>query len=66
MTLREVHGVRELAADYDGFVLDLWGVIHDGMRPYPGVLDCMAALLAAGKPDRTALKARAAALSVAI
>jgi HAD superfamily hydrolase (TIGR01459 family) len=49
MTLREVHGVRELAADYDGFVLDLWGVIHDGMRPYPGVLDCMAALLAAGK-----------------
>jgi HAD superfamily hydrolase (TIGR01459 family) len=49
MTLREVHGVREIAADYDGFVLDLWGVVHDGVKPYPGVLDCMAALLAAGK-----------------
>jgi HAD superfamily hydrolase (TIGR01459 family) len=49
MTLREISGVRELAADYDGFVLDLWGVVHDGMKPYPGVLDCLAALLAAGK-----------------
>ncbi|MBV8778175.1 MAG: TIGR01459 family HAD-type hydrolase [Alphaproteobacteria bacterium] len=49
MTLREVNGVRELADDYDGFVLDLWGVVHDGVKPYPGVLDCMAALLAAGK-----------------
>ena len=49
MKLREIHGVREIAADYDGFVLDLWGVVHDGVKPYPGVLDCMAALLAAGK-----------------
>jgi HAD superfamily hydrolase (TIGR01459 family) len=49
MTLPEIHGVREIAADYDGFVLDLWGVVHDGVKPYPGVLDCMARLLAAGK-----------------
>lgn len=49
MTLREITGVRELAADYDGFVLDLWGVIHDGVKPYPGVLDCLQALLDAGK-----------------
>jgi HAD superfamily hydrolase (TIGR01459 family) len=49
MTLREIKGVREIVADYDGFVLDLWGVIHDGVKPYPGVLDCMVALLAAGK-----------------
>jgi HAD superfamily hydrolase (TIGR01459 family) len=49
MILREVHGVREIAADYDGFVLDLWGVVHDGVKPYPGVLDCMEALLAEGK-----------------
>jgi HAD superfamily hydrolase (TIGR01459 family) len=49
MTLREIAGVREIAADYDGFVLDLWGVVHDGVQPYPGVLDCMAELLAKGK-----------------
>ena len=49
MTLHEVGGVREIAADYDGFVLDLWGVVHDGVKPYPGVLDCLKALLDAGK-----------------
>ena len=49
MIFREIHGMREVASDYDGFVLDLWGVVHDGVQPYPGVLDCLAALLAAGK-----------------
>ncbi|HTZ34802.1 MAG TPA: TIGR01459 family HAD-type hydrolase [Stellaceae bacterium] len=49
MTLREITGMREIAADYDGFVLDLWGVIHDGVKPYPGVLDCLRSLLDAGK-----------------
>ena len=49
MSLREITGMREIAADYDGFVLDLWGVVHDGVHPYPGVLDCMAELIAAGK-----------------
>ncbi|HXP04065.1 MAG TPA: TIGR01459 family HAD-type hydrolase [Stellaceae bacterium] len=49
MTLRPVHGLRDLAADYDGYILDLWGVVHDGVQPYPGVLDCMARLIEAGK-----------------
>jgi HAD superfamily hydrolase (TIGR01459 family) len=49
MTLPKINGMREIADDYDGFVLDLWGVVHDGMKPYPGVLDCMAVLLASGK-----------------
>jgi len=49
MTLHEIRGVREIAADYDGFVLDLWGVVHDGVQPYPGVLDCLRAMLDAGK-----------------
>jgi len=34
---------------YDGFVLDLWGVVHDGRKPYPGVLDCLERLRAAEK-----------------
>jgi len=41
--------MRALAAEYDGFILDLWGVVHDGTAPFPGVLDCMAQLLAEGK-----------------
>jgi HAD superfamily hydrolase (TIGR01459 family) len=49
MTVRLFSGVAELAARYDGFILDLWGVIHDGMAPLPGALDCMAALIGAHK-----------------
>jgi HAD superfamily hydrolase (TIGR01459 family) len=49
MTLRPVSGIRDLAPEYDGYILDLWGVVHDGVEPYPGVLDCMARLVAAGK-----------------
>ena len=39
-----------LAAQYDGFIVDLWGVIHDGVTPYDGAVDCLARLHAAGKP----------------
>ena len=38
-----------MASEYDGFILDLWGVVHDGTRPFPGVLDCMEHLIGAGK-----------------
>ena len=38
-----------VAERYDGFVLDLWGVVHDGRTPYPGVLDCLERLRAAEK-----------------
>ena len=43
-------GFAPLAARYDGFILDLWGVIHDGVAPYPGAVDVLKRLRAAGKP----------------
>ena len=43
-------GFAPLAARYDGFILDLWGVIHDGVTPYPGAVDCLRHLKALGKP----------------
>jgi HAD superfamily hydrolase (TIGR01459 family) len=39
-----------LAERYDGFILDLWGVIHDGVTPYPGAIECLRRLKAMGKP----------------
>ena len=42
-------GMAALAPRYNGFILDLWGVIHDGVRPYPGAADCLARLRDAGK-----------------
>jgi HAD superfamily hydrolase (TIGR01459 family) len=49
VTLRLIDGMRVLAPQYDGFILDLWGVVHDGIAPFPGVLDCMERLIGAGK-----------------
>lgn len=49
MNLRVIDGMRELAPGYDGFILDLWGVVHDGTAPFPGVLDCMQRLTGEGK-----------------
>ena len=31
-----------LAERYDGFVLDLWGVIHDGVRAFPHAVESLA------------------------
>ena len=41
---------ESLARAHDGFILDLWGVIHDGVTPYPGAADCLARIKALGKP----------------
>ncbi|MEO8079068.1 MAG: TIGR01459 family HAD-type hydrolase, partial [Caldimonas sp.] len=34
---------------FDALILDQFGVLHDGIRPYPGVADCLERLHAAGK-----------------
>ncbi len=39
-----VAGLAPLARHYDGFILDVWGVLHNGERLYPGVLPTLAAL----------------------
>ncbi|SOD96510.1 TIGR01459 family HAD-type hydrolase [Caenispirillum bisanense] len=43
-------GLRALADRYDAFILDLWGVVHDGQTPYPDAVATLAALKDAGKP----------------
>jgi HAD superfamily hydrolase (TIGR01459 family) len=48
--MRILDGIAPLAERYDGFILDLWGVVHDGQAAYPGVVEALAALRAAGKP----------------
>ena len=49
MSVQLIGGVRELAPRYNGFILDLWGVIHDGVTPIPGAVDCLRSLIDAGK-----------------
>ncbi len=42
-------GLAEIAPRYDGFLLDQWGVLHDGATPYPGAIDCLERLRSANK-----------------
>jgi len=50
MTVVPIHaGLSGLADDYDCFVVDLWGVLHDGVRAFPAAVDCLAELKARGK-----------------
>jgi len=39
--MRYLEGLSAIAEAYDGFVFDLWGVVHDGVQPYDGALQCM-------------------------
>ncbi len=44
MSFEILPGLAGIADRYDAFILDLWGVVHNGHAPYPGALDCMAKL----------------------
>jgi HAD superfamily hydrolase (TIGR01459 family) len=48
--MEHLPGFAPLAARYDGFILDLWGVIHDGVAAFPHAVDCLLRLRALGKP----------------
>lgn len=47
--MQHLAGFAPLAEQFDGFVLDLWGVIHDGINAFPHAVDCLTKLRDAGK-----------------
>ena len=44
-----ISSLREIAHHFDVFLLDQFGVLHDGKRPYPGVLQAIDELHKLGK-----------------
>ncbi len=34
-------GISDISDSYMGFIIDQWGVLHDGEKPYDGVIDCL-------------------------
>lgn len=36
---QRLKGIREIVDRYDLFLIDMWGVMHDGHAPYNGVID---------------------------
>ena len=42
-------GIHAFAEDYDLWIVDQCGVLHDGQVPYSGAIDCLLRLLSLGK-----------------
>ena len=49
INLRRVTGLSALLDEADAFLVDQFGTLHDGAAVYPGALDALLALRAAGK-----------------
>ncbi|CAN7611186.1 TIGR01459 family HAD-type hydrolase [Aminobacter sp. LjRoot7] len=45
----QLSGIRDLADRFDVFILDQFGVLHDGTEPYPGAVETLVWLKQAGK-----------------
>ena len=43
-----VDGLRQVASRYDTYLIDLWGVMHDGVTAFPHAVDCLARLRGSG------------------
>ncbi len=41
MSYFEYNSISDIASKYDAFIIDLWGVIHDGIEIYDGVINCL-------------------------
>lgn len=44
-----IKGVSEIASKYDAFILDQFGVMHNGVDALPGALECFQHLVESGK-----------------
>ena len=49
MSVEFCAGIAPVADRYDVFLVDQWGVLHDGRVPYAGAVDCLRRLVEAGK-----------------
>ncbi|MCE3233040.1 MAG: HAD-superfamily subfamily hydrolase, hypothetical 3:HAD-superfamily hydrolase, subfamily [Rickettsiaceae bacterium] len=49
MKIQPYNNLRSVIDNYDAFIIDLWGVIHDGIVAYPGVNDCLGQMKNKGK-----------------
>lgn len=34
-------GISDISDSYNAFIIDQWGVLHNGEKPYDGVVDCL-------------------------
>ena len=39
--ITEISGLSSLVKDYNTFLVDLWGVIHNGINIFPGIIELL-------------------------
>ncbi|MCB1782960.1 MAG: TIGR01459 family HAD-type hydrolase [Alphaproteobacteria bacterium] len=49
MNTKFCQGISDISDSYSGFIIDQWGVLHDGNTAYDGVVDCLKELQGRGK-----------------
>ena len=49
IAVKNISGLKEIFQNYDTFILDQWGVMHDGYIGYPEAIDCIADLISNNK-----------------
>lgn len=47
--IKYIDGIGRAAERYDAFLVDVWGVLHDSAKAYPGAVACLGKLKALGK-----------------
>lgn len=47
--MKFIRSIKEIADLYDYFIFDIWGVIHDGSKAYPGAAEAVSFLRKKGK-----------------
>ncbi len=47
--IKQISGLESIYDDYEIFLVDAWGVLHDGTSCYPGAKHCLEKLVALGK-----------------
>lgn len=45
----QIRGIYEIADKYDAFIIDIFGVLHDGIMPFDGTIECLKQLQSANK-----------------
>jgi HAD superfamily hydrolase (TIGR01459 family) len=47
--MKQIGGLREIADHFDLWLVDQYGVLHDGTAPYPGAIEALAAMASRGR-----------------
>lgn len=49
MSIHYLKSLQEISNQYDTYIIDIWGVVHNGVQLFPGVKECLERLKAQGK-----------------